>query len=270
MLAPILGVSSAVAAAPGAGSDWPSRVSAIYRVTFAGVDIGTFRFETGIGPGGYTADGKTELSALLGAFQWQASTRVSGAVDAQSPHPSGYTFAFRSNSRTGTVKMGFQRGNITSLSMVPQPEDLDELVPVKPQHLQNVLDPMSAVLALAKGEGGDPCARKLPIFDGKQRFDLVLSYRREVRITESRPSGQPILGVVCGVRYVPIAGYKASEETSGLAQETGIEVVMRPVPSASIFVPHEVKVPTALGPVLLSAQLVEIDRPGSAKIALTE
>jgi hypothetical protein len=255
-----------------AGSEaWPSRVRALYRISFGGIDIGTFNFDTGIGPQGYTADGKAELSALLGAFQWQGITRVSGTVDGTAPHPAGYTFAFRSTSRTGTVKMGFQRDSITNVSMVPQPEDLDEIVPVKPQHLQNVLDPLSAVLALARPTGTDPCGRKLAIFDGKQRFDLVMSFRREVRIAEARPSGQPSLGLVCGVRYVPIAGYKKDHDgTSQLSRERGIEVVLRPVPSANLYIPHEITVPTAIGSAVLTAHRIEIEQPGSGQIALTE
>lgn len=270
LVAPIAGGLGAFKALAGPADGWPSRVRATYKVSFAGVDIGSFRFETGIGPNGYTADGNAQLSALLGAFQWQGITRVSGAVDAKAPHPVGYTFAFRSNTRTGTVKMGFQRDTITSLSMVPQPEETDEIVPVKPQHLQNVLDPLSAVLALAKGNAGDPCGQKLQIFDGKQRFDLIMSFRREVRINEARPSGQPMMGIVCGVQYVPISGYKAGEETKRLAHEAGIEVVLRPVPSANLFVPHEIRVPTALGPAVLAAQRIEIEQPGSGQIALTD
>lgn len=270
-LAPFAGAAlQGPAAAADASDAWPSRVRATYRISFNGIDIGAFRFDTGIGPAGYTADGKAELSALLGAFQWQGLTRVSGSIDARNPHPAGYNFAFRSNSRSGTVKMGFQRDTVTSHAIVPQPEDIDEVVPVKPQHLQNVLDPLSAVLALARGPESDPCGRKLAIFDGKQRFDLVMSFRREVRINEAHPSGQPGFGIVCAVRYVPIAGYKATPETKRLAQESGIEVVLRPVPSANIFIPHEITIPTGLGPAVLSAQRIEIEQPGAGQIALTE
>ncbi len=251
------------------GERWPSRVTALYKVSFNGFDIGSFRFQTSIGPQGYQADGNADLSALLGAFTWRGITRVAGTLDTQ-PHPGGYSFDFQSSSRSGSVKLGFRQDAITNISMLPPPEDTAEQVPVREQHLRGVLDPLSAVLALARvPAGADPCARKLSIFDGKQRFDLVLSHRRDERIAGSQ--GQPETVHVCRVRFIPIAGHKRhSEETRNLAEQTGIEVALRPVPSAEIYVPHQITVPTGFGAAVLTAQRVDIQGPASGAIALTD
>ena len=272
-LAAIVGAAGIGVSAANAGPgepQWPSRVTAIYKVAFNGFDIGSFRFQTAIGPQGYTADGNAELSALLGAFTWRGITRVAGSLDGQ-PHPAGYSFDFRSSSRAGSVKLGFRQDNVTNVSMVPPAEDDSEQVPVREQHLKGVLDPLSAVLALARvPAGGDPCARKLSIFDGKQRFDLVLSHRRHERIAEARPSGQPDTVHVCRVRFVPIAGHKRNDDTRNLAEQTGIEVALRPVPSADIYVPHQITVPTGIGAAVLTAQRIEIQSPAYGAIALTD
>jgi hypothetical protein len=141
-------------------------------------------------------------------------------------------------------------------------------VPVKDQHLKDVLDPLSAVMALLRGGMAQPCGRKLAIFDGKQRFDLLLSPRGQRRITETRPSGQPGLAFVCRVRYVPIAGYKMNEETKSMAESSGIEVALRPIPTANLLVPYEVTVPTIAGPAKLTSQRIEIETAGRGQIAL--
>ena len=247
---------------------WPTHITATYKVTFNGFEIGSFRFQSEIGPQGYTVDGSAELSALLGAFQWKGVTRSSGTVQGDAPRPAGYTFDFKGNSKSGAVKMSFKEGGVANVSLVPNKPPSPETVPVKDQHLKNVLDPMSAVMALLRGGTAQPCGRKLAIFDGKQRFDLLFSPRGQRRITEARPSGQPGLAFVCRVRYVPIAGYKMNEETKSMAESSGIEVALRPIPAANLLVPYEVVVPTIAGPAKLTSQRIEIETASRGQIAL--
>jgi hypothetical protein len=248
---------------------WPTQITATYKVTFNGFEIGSFRFQSQISPQGYTLDGSAELSALLGAFQWKGVTRSSGTVQGDAPKPAGYTFDFKGNSKTGAVKMSFKEGSVANVSLVPPAKPPSpETVPVKDQHLKDVLDPLSAVMALLRGGMAQPCGRKLAIFDGKQRFDLLLSPRGQRRITETRPSGQPGLAFVCRVRYVPIAGYKMNEETKSMAESSGIEVALRPIPAANLLVPYEVTVPTIAGPAKLTSQRIEIETAGRGQIAL--
>ena len=81
-------------------------------------------------------------------------------------------------------------------------------VPITAAHLQNVVDPLSAIILLSQAHSGkeDACNKRLPIFDGKIRYDLVLSSKRY----EIDPGAGKLRGTayVCGVRYVPVAGHK--------------------------------------------------------------
>jgi len=273
VLGVVIGLSGVVTTAPSAlaGSDpWPSQVTALYKISFNGLEIGTFQFQTTIGAQGYTASGDAQISALLGVFTWRGITRVSGAVDGATPHPAGYSFDFQSSSRSGSVKLGFKQDNITSVSMIPKIEDTEETVPVREQHLKGVLDPLSALLALSRADPANPCGRKLSIFDGKQRFDLAMSFRRNEKIVEARPSGQPGVATVCRVKYTPIAGHKQNDDTRTLANSTGIEVALRHIPSANIMVPHEITIPTGMGPAVLTAQRVEVSTVANGQIALSQ
>lgn len=259
--------AAAVAEEPRVGA-WPSEVAANYKITFNGFDLGTFRFEARIGEGGYALDGNAEISALLGAFTWQGITRANGKVDGGGPRPAGYSFAYRSSSKTGSVVLGFDKSGVKSVTALPPPEPDPESVPVKEHHLKGALDPLSAVIALTRGAGANPCDRRLQIFDGKQRFDLQLSLRRQQRIVATRPSGQPAEGYVCAVRYLPIAGYKANAETEQLSKSARIEVVMRAVPSANLFVPHQITIPTVAGLAMLTAERIQIKTGSHDEIAL--
>jgi hypothetical protein len=109
----------------------------------------------------------------------------------------------------------------------------------------------------------------VPIFDGKERFDLLLSYRGEMKVSEQQPSGQPGIAYVCRVRYLPIAGHKADSETQFMAANDSIEVALRPIPSANLLVPYHVNIPTMAGYATVVSKRVEIISPGKPQIALT-
>lgn len=245
---------------------WPTEISAVYKIAFNGLDIGDFHFTSKVDSRGYTLDGSAELSILLGAYSWKGVTRSAGAVQGDAPKPSGYAYDFKSNSKRGSVKMNFNGSGVSDVSLVPPPKAKRLVVPVREQHLKGVLDPLSAVMALTRGSGGNPCGRRLAIFDGKQRFDLVMSYRRQQPVKEARPSGQPNLAFVCGMRYVPIAGHKPNEKL--LSQNDNIEIALRPVPSLNLLVPYKVTIPTAWGPATLTSRRVDIITPKHGQIAL--
>ncbi len=252
-----LGIA-ALGAPANAAEPWPSQVHATYKVEFGGFDIGTFQFQSDIHGGIYTVNGDARISALLGVFKWRGETRTSGALAGDAPRPAGYTFDFASTTKSGNIKMGFAGDTVASVSQVPPAPDVPGTIPVQSGHLKGVLDPLSAVLAIARTDSNNPCGRKLAIFDGRHRFDLLLSFRRQVRVADARPTGQPGVAFVCKVKYLPIAGYKPTEENRALAASNDIEISLRPVPSASIFVPQEITIPTSAGTAKLIAQNVQI------------
>jgi hypothetical protein len=246
---------------------WPSRVEATYKVNFNGFDIGDFRFQASVNGSSYSLSGNAELSALLGAFTWSGATRSAGQVSGETPRPQGYTFDFRANSKGGSIKMNFNEGTVAQVTSVPPSMPIPGSVPVREQHLKDVLDPLTAVMALARGKSSNPCGRKIAVFDGKQRFDLLLSFRRQQRIAEQQPSGQPSMVYVCRVRYIPIAGHRNSDETREMAANAGIEVALRPIPSANLLVPYQITIPTGAGTATLTSQRVDIVT-GRRQIAL--
>lgn len=253
-----------------ANDPWPHEVQAVYKVRFNGFDVGTFEFNSTVQAQTYTLTGHAQLSALLGALTWKGETRTAGTLAANAPRPAGYTFDFNGIGKTGSIRMNFAGDHVASVSHAPPLPPQTDTVPVRDAHLKGVLDPLSAVMALARTatSGSDPCQRKLSIFDGRQRFDLVLTFLREERIVEARPSGQPDMALVCRVQYVPLAGHKLNEETQHMATTSGIEIALRPVPSANLFVPHQITVPTIAGSATLTSQWVQITTQRNGQIAL--
>lgn len=253
---------TAILAGPvSAAEEWPDKVAAKYKITFNGIDIGDFRFQSSAEEQSYALSGRAKLSLLLGALKWSANTNSKGVLAKGEPKPAEFAFSTKSNKKTSSVHMSFEKDRVAGRVLEPPRSPSKEAVPLTEEHLKGVLDPMTAIMAMTRGIRSNPCDQKVPIFDGKYRFDLVLSYRRKERIKETKPSGEPEFGYVCNVRYVPVAGHKNSKTVRSLAENDGIEVVLRPIPSANIFIPYQITIPVFAGWAVLKSERVEITTP---------
>jgi hypothetical protein len=253
-----------------AAESWPATVRAVYDINFNGFNVGTFEFESQAEQQSYTLLANARLSLLLGAFTWDGAIRSFGLIGPapQVPKPASFTFDFRSSLRAGSTRLGFADGTVTNIAHLPPEPPKPDIVPLRQHHLQGVIDPLSAVMMISRASGANPCDRRLPIFDGKERFDLVFSYKRDVRVVEQAPSGQPDVAHVCRVKYLPIAGHKVDNDTSFMATSNEIEVALRPVPSANVLIPYQVSIPTMAGSATIFAKRVEIASHGKPQIAL--
>lgn len=245
-------------------------ISATYGISLNGFDLGTLAFRARLAGGTYTADSDVSLSALLGAFKWHGVTRVSGLLNGRATQPQGYSFSFDGTSRSGNVRIGFTGNEVTTLTAEPPSAGGPDTVPLERQHLVNALDPLSAILALARPEGENPCGRRLALFDGKQRFDLTLIDRRRETRGGGTGEGEEPGFIACRIKYTPIAGYRETSETRALAQSSGIEIVFRHVASAGLMVPHRVVIPTMAGDAVIEAAKVDIEARPSGALALAD
>lgn len=259
-------VAGAAAFDAASAQGWPASVRADYDVSFNGFAVGSFQFQAEAERQNYTIAGNANLSFLLGAITWKSELRAVGALAKNAMKPAGYAFDVISGSKAISTRMGFEDGKVRSLSNLPPALHAQPIVPLKPQHLHGVVDPMTAMMLLAASD--TPCERRIPIFDGRERFDLVFSRKGETRISEPSSKGGG-MGHVCKVRYVPIAGHKAEDSgTRYMASNDDIEVVLRAVPDAKLFVPYQITIPMPVGSAKLTSKRVEIALDGRRRFAL--
>jgi len=249
---------------------WPSEVRATYDINFAGIDIGDFAMTSELAGRDYKVTGNVKIALAFGAFTWRATAVSTGTAGPRGPEPARHTFQFRRNSKGGSVAMGFAGGRVASLEVDPARGPDPRRVTVEPQHMKGVFDPMSAILAVTRANGdADPCKRRIPVFDGKQRLDLEFSFKRHETIKETRNSGQPRKGFVCQVRYIPVAGHKkVDREVSTIAGSNDIEVVLQHIPAAGLYIPAAVRVPTPAGTATLVSKAIDITTIRQERIAL--
>ena len=253
------GGMSGAAAAAGKGP-LPVNVDAVYRVSFTALgDIGHFQFNSKIDGDAYTLSANAKIDTAI--FDYRGDMASKGGVTATgiTAQPADYTYNFKQKTflkkkKVKTLNIAFTGPSVGKVTPYDPPSP--KAVPVTAEQLKNVLDPLSGVMALSLGNMSNPCAQKLPIYDGKQRFDVVF--------TPARRAGADH---VCNVRLVPVSGHKPGEGSASVV--TGnIELVMRPVPKANIVIPYSVSVPTIVGTATLTSDRVEITMPDQQRIAL--
>ncbi len=103
----------------------------------------------------------------------------------------------------------------------------------------------------------ESCNRTLPIFDGRYRFNVVLSYVR----TEKAPAGvEGYQGqtLVCQARYVPIAGHRTEGDTiKQMAANREMFVWLAPIKGTRVLVPVRASVATPIGTFVVEATSFE-------------
>jgi hypothetical protein len=252
------GVANTAAEAP-PESALPARMHVLYAVTLNDLDIGSISVDAEAAGRSYSLAANAHLSLLLGAFRWQAEIRALGAMAGAAARPQSYAFAFTSSLSAGATRLAFTGGAVTTITQLPPVPVDPAAVPLHAEHLKGVVDPLTALLLVERGTGADPCARRLPVFDGRERFDLLLSAKGRM------PGGVPG-ALLCKVRYLPIAGHRITADTQFLAASDGIEVALRPL-AGHTFIAARIAIPTRLGWVALSAKRIEIAQPGAPQLA---
>ncbi|MCQ8184308.1 DUF3108 domain-containing protein [Parvularcula maris] len=83
--------------------------------------------------------------------------------------------------------------------------------PVSPQQAKEAVDPLGALVALAftpAGQGEDPCSRRVPVLDGRRRFDLVMEPDGMVEVKKNGPGRYKGEAFRCKLMQRKVAGYK--------------------------------------------------------------
>jgi hypothetical protein len=96
------------------------------------------------------------------------------------------------------------------------------------------------------------CRRTLPIFDGSQRFDMVLSFKRMDNVKAETGYRGP--AVVCAMTYRPVAGYTPGAFRVGYLQKNrDMEMWFAPIAGTRLLAVVRISIPTMLGTAVLRA-----------------
>jgi uncharacterized protein DUF3108 len=249
------------------------RLEAQYVASLAGIPIGRGSWVVDIIDDQYSAAASGKTTGLMQVFAGgQGSAVGRGSVNGGKPVTSTYAATIASEKKSDEVRMAVLAGNVKDFSAEPPWPPVPDRVPVTEAHRRGVVDPMTAWLMPVAGNG-DPvrpeaCQRTLSVFDGRGRFDLILSYKRMERVRSEKGYEGPV--VVCSVRYQPISGHRpARAAVRYLVEQRDIEVALAPLGGTHVLVPYRIVVPTALGPAVLEATQFITGREAARPAATT-
>ena len=260
----------------------PQRFAAVYRLGFLGLPVGEATLSVDQDGGRYAFDLTAGLRGLAGFF-FDGSGKASAAGERS--RTGALTGTFRTESRYGgkpvEVSVTFVGGRVSEATVEPPPTPAPDRVPVAPQDMVGVVDPLS-MLAIPLGPASmkpaslepaalEPalCERRIPVFNGSARADLVLSRGALVAVQEG-PYRGPALD--CRVRWVPVSGHRAGgSSVRRMADNDDIHVRFAPAPGGALLLPLTISLATGWGTARIDATQWGADAAtgrGSVKVYL--
>lgn len=242
-----------LAGVPARAEPGPLHFSATYRLSFLDLPVGEATLGVEQAGPRYAYDLKAGLRGLAGMFFEGGGTASARGERART---GALTGTFRTESLYGgkpvQVSMTLAGGRARDESVEPPPSPAPDRIPVAPQDKVGVVDPLT-MLAIPLSGPLDPtlCERRIPVFNGAARADLVLSRGNLVTVTEG-PYRGPALD--CHVRWVPISGHRASgTSVRRMAQNDDMQVRLAPVPGGATLLPLRIAVATGWGTARIEA-----------------
>jgi hypothetical protein len=263
-LAPLLVL---LAATSGAAAD--ARLKVSYEGSVTAIPVGRGEFVVDITDTGYAAVGSARVTGIAKLVsRGQGTVAAKGDFVGGQPSPTSYTTSSESDKKKEDIRIAMANSVVTSFSVNPPTEESKDRIPVREEHRSGVVDPMSAAIITVPGNGDmlspENCKRTVPIFDGRQRYDLVFSYERTDTAKDIKGYKGKLL--VCRVDYRPIAGYKPDKLNVKYMQDNkNIFVWLAPVEGTRVLFPARVSIVTLIGIVVVQAESFEVGPRDIAK-----
>jgi hypothetical protein len=252
----LAGTMVVVAGLMGGSANAQGKLDAHYVVTLAGVPIGKGGWVIDVGDDQFAAAANGMTTGLLRVFATGDGKGASrGTIRGDNLTPTLFVSTINNDKRVEELKIVMSAGNIKELMVEPPTTPNPDRIPLTDAHRRGIVDPLSASLIRVPGNG-DPvapeaCRRTLPVFDGRMRFDLQLSFMRIEKVQVKGYQG-PV--AVCAVQFVPVAGYVPERPAiKYLAAQQDIEMWLAPITGTRLVVPYKISIPTPLGRGVLEA-----------------
>jgi len=249
-----------MAAAVGDHAQAQGNLDASYTISFARIPVGEITATVVFGDSEYAVSARARAGGVMKVLSvdGEGSFTTRGTIKDGHPVPTNFTSKIVSNTETSDVTMVLDEGSVRELAATPPPSQ--DRVSVTAANRRSIVDPLTAVLfsTAAAGEtlSQDACRRTLPIFDGHQRYDLKLAFKRMDKVTAEKGYAGPV--VVCSVSYEPIAGHRASIPlVKYLSEGREMEMALAPIAGTRLLAPFRLSVVSMLANLTIEANRFE-------------
>lgn len=256
---------SMVAAGHGAAEPGPT-LRARYDIYMTHVRVGEITWTMRFNEQTYQAAANGKASGVLSVLlDGEGSVTTQGDMSNGKLAPTKVNTTVTDDEGRVDVRMSYENGELKQVDDRGPPAKPGRL-PITRALLRNVTDPLSAML-MPTGEqtfAHSHCEKTLRIFDGRRRYNLILSYKRVDTMKVTQGYAGRVL--VCGVVLRPIAGYDPdSLLVKYVAGKKDLELWFAPVAGAGVLAPIRTVMPTLVGTLELRAIEFEPAGPGAAR-----
>jgi hypothetical protein len=242
------------------------KLDASYTISFARLEVGDIFVTVVFGDSDYAISARGRAGGVMKALiDGEGSFAARGTLKDGYPLPTTFTSKIVSSVETSEVTMVLDEGRVKELTAIPPPNT--NAVPVTEANRQGIVDPLTAML-FSTAVGGESlsqaaCRQTLPIFDGRQRFDLKLGFKRMDKVTAEKGYAGPV--AVCSVTYEPIAGHRSSAAlVKYLSEGREMEMALAPIAGTRFLVPFRVSVVSMIANLVIVANRFEITAQAGA------
>jgi len=236
------------------------RLTAKYTLSVGGVELGRGSIVVEAGDAAYEISGSARVTGVLRAVSsGKGVAAARGNLSGNKMVPRVYAMNAEADGKAEVARIAMSAGAVKEMDVEPPLKPLPDRVPLTPGVLQNVIDPMSGAFIYVPGTAdllsSAACERSIPVFDGRQRYDISLAY---VRTEKVKADGYTGPAVVCSVRYAPVAGHRPTRYTVKYMMENKDMLVwLVPVAGTRLLAPFKVSVATLIGTAVLEAESFE-------------
>jgi hypothetical protein len=239
-------LSFATLAVPALGAQVNGHAS--YVVALGGINVANVNVDLTDDGSRYSLDLKANVAGLGAVVaSGTASVTASGQSGGSSLVSQQFDLQTKAGGETFTVDVSYAGHNVSAFRVDPPLVDNYNRVPIERSHLTNVGDVLSAFVIKGGTLDKSLCRRKLQIFTGVERFNIVMAFAAEDDATSPRTGYQgPV--ILCNMDYQPISGhFTTSEMTNYLADSDRILIWYAPMGDTGYFIPYRVLLTTSMG-----------------------
>jgi hypothetical protein len=204
----------------------------------------------------YSASARFTASGLAALFtDADIEAGVSGYRTGAELQPWRYNHLNHASSKNRTVGIDFPDG-VATPNIDPPFGNMGE-PPATDEERAGARDPISALLSMGLGavaEDGSHCNGRIPVFDGRARYNLRFEDggRKDIRTRAWRGEA-----IICLAYYEPIAGYEADEFPSAEDIAEPIVFWLAPVNDGQMLIPVKIRTNAGFGGATITARSMQ-------------
>ena len=262
----VAGTAPASAAAPESRTPSAARdIHLVYAVHIGGIHTVDLKIDLALGADSYKVKLSSEVQGLVRFFlPWSLRVQSKGRVGEESlvPRSAHTESSWRGKRRWRTLE--YRDGRPVLVSVEPK----RQTPPVPPEQLLGSVDVATAILTVARSVPSEnSCAVRVPVYDGRRRFDAVIEAHGVDELPRSSRSAYSGKAEVCDLAIEMLHGHRKKTDYGGL---TGGEKTMT-FWFARLFdgvypLPVRVQLDTDLGGVIGHLTSARMEGAGPSKV----